>query len=604
MKRWIQHAAIPIVLILGLSGAHAAEELPDRELMAYAAQEAATGNCPARDGETQKECRERLSKKKTNRQVDWDAPQEEGSEDHQFKMPLDGSDSAPGGSGYDAYGRPYDRAENPSDCPARAGETQRECQDRLRGKKSDRQVDWDAPKTEDDENHQYGDPIDSAAPYRNEYSYDGKQGWEIEEGDCAARPGESQRECHARLRGKKTDRQVDWNISQEEDEDIRIGGSRPGSGMNEALPFNDVYSGVPGDSPSEQKPGSRTNRQVDWELPQEEEDEDYRFDSPLDPGAPYSGGRDYDGRPGWEIEEGDCPARPGESQSECYARVRGEKTDRQVDWEIPQGEDEEPQFGDYRDPSGYGQYGEECSSRNPRVQAGCEARRDRRQQNADQGGGQRGYQPDFNTGGDTPFGDIYSGIPGSRNSSGGTPRYSGGVYNGSGEGSSAGPGTTAPGYDADNPYAGIPGSDGSEDPAANRGGGLEQDSRFDYSDYLNDSQQGDLANGGIGGNGGGSFGGYGGGGAAGPGGGYNFVDLYNTGAQKEEDYSDLYKEKEDPNWTKVLLFCHLQIPFEGVSKVFKDKTCRKSIRKMCSFKISKRKISGPSTCGSFAPWRM
>lgn len=153
------------------------------------------------------------------------------------------------------------------------------------------------------------------------------------------------------------------------------------------------------------------------------------------------------------------------------------------------------------------------------------------------------------------------------------------------------------------PYAGIPGGNGSFGGNGGNGGsgdiygGIPKDRNSSNKDWQQN-------NGDYGGNGAwGDFQGYGG-----DKGDWdalkNKQQEFNDAVNENVNKDGLYKDKEKGNALLTLIFCSLQIPFEGVGTVFGDKTCRRAVKDLCSFSVRRMSISGPAQCVGFAPWNM
>lgn len=301
-----------------------------------------------------------------------------------------------------------------------------------------------------------------------------------------------------------------------------------------------------------------------------------------DPAYSFDGrAGEYNGEPGWasygkdreQCGPGDAEAvcESGNNQSyENNARYEGDceggedGCDRRIE-----GNENYDNEATYYGECGVGESPEECEDRlsgngsyqnDARFYGSCPARPDETQEECEERLAKKGSNQNYQLNMDDFSGegsDIYSGIP----------KGKGGNYNLNNGGG--------------DPYSGIPND-------RNQGSG--KDWGNNGSGYKGERYDGDFAGYGV-----------------------NQKD-WDTLKNKQQEFNDsvmdnvntddLYKDKEKGNALLTLIFCHLQIPFEGVSKVYGDKTCRRAVKDLCSFSVRRMKISGPSQCVGFAPWNM
>lgn len=65
--------------------------------------------------------------------------------------------------------------------------------------------------------------------------------------------------------------------------------------------------------------------------------------------------------------------------------------------------------------------------------------------------------------------------------------------------------------------------------------------------------------------------------------------------------------EKNANPPQELAMCALGVTMGGLNpkKVLSTKCgCKKRVSELCSFRVSKKRVSGPAGCAVFAPWRM
>lgn len=307
----------------------------------------------------------------------------------------------------------------------------------------------------------------------------------------------------------------------------------------------------------------------------------------------------YSGEEAWKAEEGECPTRPGETQKACFERLENQREEVQVEWELPQVEEEEKELPKLRELQYAGSPGWEseegdCPTRPGETQEMCLERLKNQREELQA----EWSLPEIDDSEDLQFsgsdGSQYANqrLAGRTDREGGSGGSSGngGSYSSSGNAmsSSSGGSSTPSGHNSNDPYSGVPKSGGDDVMASNDG----YSNQYDNSDYLGDDvNKGNIMDDG-------SFGGYG---SDSPEKSKSVGEQYNEGSE-DDNHDDLYKEKEETDWKKVLRFCVMQIPFEGVEKTFAEKNCRRAVRKHCEFDPEDHDVKGPADCDPFAPW--
>lgn len=382
-----------------------------------------------------------------------------------------------------------------------------------------------------------------------------------ERAECPAYEGESQRECRERLKGNSDNRNADWRPTVEEGEIYTPSLESPAYSRDGTPRYN--YGGEPGWEQIQRGGRNqkyRNDARYYGDCTEGEKPDECR--GKIGQNKNYDNNSRYGSECGPNVTQEECESRsgnnqnyrndarymgecgPGESQQECDARI-GQNRNYQND-------------ARYYGECGVGESDEECAARigqnknyqnDSRYYGSCPARADETQEECEN----RLSSKDKDKG---DFGKAGSGS---------------------------------------DPYAGIPGNGGSSDPYSGIPKDRNQGGDRDWSKDGWDNEYGNVNNG--------NFGGY-----------DRNKEDWDTLKNKEQEFRDgvdqnfntdgLMKDKEKGSPLLTLIFCHLQIPFEGVSKVYGDKTCRRAVKDLCSFDVKDMDISGPHQCVGFAPWNM